>query len=62
MTPDDLARYIEQERTTPTALAHSIGYSRASIYAMLADRVDIPLVVALALSALRAGLKPYGGK
>jgi hypothetical protein len=29
---------------------------------MLADRVDIPLVVALALSALRAGLKPYGGK
>ena len=62
MTPDDLARYIEEERTSPTALARDLGYSRASIYAMLADKVDIPLVVALALAALRAGLKPYGKK
>lgn len=62
MTPKQLARYIEEERTTPTALAQDLGYSRASIYAMLRGGVDIPLVVGLAMAALRAGLKPYGPK
>jgi plasmid maintenance system antidote protein VapI len=60
-TPGALRDFMAKHDLSARQTAEAIGCGKSFVYAMLNGTVPVPLTIALALAAVDAKLKPYGG-
>lgn len=59
MTSDDFRAWLDSQEISPENAAEVLDKNRATVFRWLAGSTPIPKSIALACSALAAGLKPW---
>lgn len=62
MMPHQLAMWRRQQGLSQRAAAEALGCAKRSIVTWEGGKSEIPRYIALAASAIRAGLPPYPGE